>query len=72
MILTDRGRHALVNANVVPAKRSTVQGRAQPPPPPPTRSRSASIAPAVKPIYDEDLHAQPTMIIDINRVRRRR
>jgi len=77
MILTDRGRHAVVNANVIPAKRTTVQGRAVSPPgrtqpPPPPRSRSASIAPAVKPIYDDDLHAQPTMIIDINRVRRDR
>jgi hypothetical protein len=48
------------------------RGRSRPsrqrsaPPPPPQRRSSA------KPIYDEDLHAAPTMIIDINRMRRRR
>jgi serine/threonine-protein kinase len=35
------------------------------PPPPPRKTQT-------KPIYDEDLHAAPTMIIDINRMRRRR
>lgn len=36
------------------------------PPPPPARKS------ATRPVYDEDLHAAPTMIIDINRMRRRR
>ncbi len=37
-------------------------------PPPPTRPPTR---PAARPIYDEDLHSAPTMIIDIGRMRRR-
>jgi eukaryotic-like serine/threonine-protein kinase len=44
--------------------------RAAQPPPPPARPPQRKSQP--KPIYDEDLHAAPTMIIDINRMRRRR
>jgi eukaryotic-like serine/threonine-protein kinase len=40
----------------------------QPPPVPPSRKSQ----PKQPVIYDEDLHAAPTMIIDINRMRRRR
>jgi hypothetical protein len=43
-----------------------------PPPIPPQARRGSTIAPAVKPIFDEDLHAAPTMIIDINKMKRRR
>ena len=39
------------------------KSRGQPPPPPPRKAR---------PIYDEELHAAPTMIIDIGRMRRQR
>jgi len=75
MILPDKGRNApQANANVV--KRQSRPQRSVPPPlppPAPPRTRSASIAPAVKPqVWDEDLHAAPTMIIDINRMRRGR
>ncbi|HEY5949730.1 MAG TPA: serine/threonine-protein kinase [Kofleriaceae bacterium] len=44
----------------------TRQRPSQPPPPPQRKSQPRT------PIYDEDLHAAPTMIIDINRMRRRR
>ena len=37
-----------------------------PPPPPPSKKRSAA-----QPIFDEELHAAPTMIIDIGRMRQR-
>ena len=57
-ILTDRGRAA----QPVRAPR----GRTQPPPPPPPKKPST-----VRPIFDEDLHAAPTMIIDIGRMRER-
>jgi hypothetical protein len=40
----------------------------QPPPPPPRQRKSQPKTP----IYDEDLHAAPTLILDINRMRRRR
>jgi serine/threonine protein kinase len=40
--------------------------RTQPPPPP------SPPAAGVRPIYDEDLHSAPTMIIDIGRMRNRR
>jgi hypothetical protein len=46
------------------------QRAAQPPPPPPAAARKSR--PKQPIIYDEDLHAAPTMIIDINRMRRRR
>jgi hypothetical protein len=50
------------------------------PPPPPARSREPTRPPpsragkpsAVRPVFDEDLHAAPTMIIDINRMRQRK
>ena len=38
-----------------------------PPPPPPAAQKKS----APRPIYDEDIHAQPTMIIDIGRMRQR-
>jgi eukaryotic-like serine/threonine-protein kinase len=44
------------------------QPRARPSPPPAPSRKSQPRTP----IYDEDLHAAPTMIIDINRMRRRR
>jgi hypothetical protein len=72
-ILGDRGRAA---QPPVPPKR----GRTQPPPPPPPRAATARAAAppprpgkpsTVRPIFDEDLHAAPTMIIDIGRMRKR-
>jgi serine/threonine-protein kinase len=50
-----------------PRGRNSRQRPAQQPPPPPARKSKPK-----QPIYDEDLHAAPTMIIDINRMRRRR
>ena len=47
------------------------KARTQPPPPPPGRAQTARPKTGVPPIYDDDIHAQPTMIIDINRMRRR-
>ena len=42
------------------------------PPPPPTRAlKPSSPRPSARPVFDEDLHAAPTMIIDINRMRQR-
>ncbi|MEO8702803.1 MAG: hypothetical protein ABI867_22355, partial [Kofleriaceae bacterium] len=71
VILDNRGRHApmpepgggLGPAPPPPRPRK----RTQPPPPPPAAMRGAN-----KPVYDEDLHSAPTMIIDINRARRHR
>ncbi|MFT3699651.1 MAG: serine/threonine-protein kinase [Kofleriaceae bacterium] len=60
-IITDRGRHA----PTPPA--APRRGRTQPPPPPPAKKPST-----VRPIFDEELHAAPTMIIDIGRMRQRR
>ena len=57
-ILTDRGRAA----QSTPRPR----GRTQPPPPPPPKHPAT-----VRPIFDEDLHAAPTMIIDIGRMGQR-
>jgi len=57
-ILTDRGRAAQ------PTPRP--RGRTQPPPPPPPKHPAT-----VRPIFDEDLHAAPTMIIDIGRMGQR-
>jgi hypothetical protein len=45
--------------------------RSAQPPPVPSRPPTRKSQPKT-PIYDEDLHAAPTMIIDINRMRRRR
>jgi len=49
-----------------PRGRSRQRPAVQPPPPPTRKSKPRA------PVYDEDLHAAPTMIIDINRMRRRR
>ena len=62
MILENGPRRA--NANVVPRQ---ARGRTQPPPP----ARGTSRQPA-RPLYDEELHSAPTMIIDIGRMRRNR
>jgi serine/threonine protein kinase len=60
-ILDGRGRHAPPLPE--PPRR---RGKTQPPPTPPARRTGA------RPIYDEDLHSAPTMIIDIGRMRRNR
>jgi serine/threonine-protein kinase len=54
-----------------PPPARTPRGATQPPPIPP-QGRRAAVTPAVKPVFDDDLHGAPTMIIDINRMRRRR
>jgi hypothetical protein len=74
VILENRGRSAASsNGPIGHEKRPSRPQRAQSPPPAPgARARGATIAPSIKPVYDEDLHAAPTMIIDINRMRRRR
>ncbi len=48
------------------------KGPTKPPPPPPARAPTRGQAPPVKPIYDDDLHSAPTMIIDIGRMKRGR
>jgi len=45
------------------------RGRTQPPPVPAPRGRGKP--PSARPIYDEELHSAPTMIIDIGRMRSR-
>ena len=48
------------------------RARTQPPPTPPVPSRgSRPSRPPPAPIYDEELHSAPTMIIDIRRIRNR-
>jgi serine/threonine-protein kinase len=59
MILTDRGRNA-PPPPPPPAKR-----RVTPPPPPGSPNRAAM------PIHDEDIHAVPTMIINVERMKQR-
>jgi serine/threonine-protein kinase len=61
LILDGRGRNA---PQPHPPER---KARAQPPPPP----RSAP-QPSARPIYEDDVHSAPTMIIDIGRTRGRR
>jgi hypothetical protein len=56
-ILTDRGR----SAQMAQVRR----GQPPPPPPPPRPVKPSS----VRPIFDEDLHAAPTMIIEVGRMR---
>jgi hypothetical protein len=56
-------RSAQMAAQQAPRKKG-----ASGPPPPPTRSVKPS---TVRPVFDEDLHAAPTMIIDIGRMRQR-
>jgi len=63
-ILDSRGRNAPPAQPQAPALRR--RGRTQPPPPPPPQPQPRSRGP----IYDEDLHSAPTMIIDIGRMRR--
>jgi serine/threonine protein kinase len=69
VILDDRGRSAAAKATVNEAPRR--KPRTQPPPPPAPRETRRS-GQAARPIYDEDLHSAPTMIIDIGRMRRGR
>jgi eukaryotic-like serine/threonine-protein kinase len=49
------------------AAAATRAGKSKSPPPPPTPKKRTG----VRPIYDEELHAAPTMIIDIGRMRQR-
>jgi serine/threonine-protein kinase len=64
------GRRAAAMAAAPPSR---PRGRTQPPPPPPPRQRARTQPPPPpRPIYDEELHAAPTMIIDVGRLRRGR
>jgi len=63
VILEDRGRRAPPR----PPPPGRRVARTQPPPPPPAAKKSR-----IEPDFDEDLHAAPTMIIDIGRMRQRR
>ena len=60
-LILDNGR----GRNAPPAPR---KGRTQPPPPPRGTGRGQ---PQARPIFDDDLHSAPTMIIDIGRMRGR-
>jgi hypothetical protein len=53
----------------VAARPRPQRGRTQPPPIPAPRGSARQ---PVRPIYDEELHSAPTMIIDIGRMRRNR
>jgi len=66
VILQNRGRHAPPQAaqSMTSASRRP-RARTQPPPIPPA-ARTAT-----RPVYDEDVHSAPTMIIDIGRARSR-
>jgi eukaryotic-like serine/threonine-protein kinase len=68
-ILDGRGRRATGNSNRHTGDEPPTS-RGRPPPQPPQRRPTSK--PGTKPIYDEELHAAPTLIIDINRMRRRR
>ena len=65
MILDGRGRNARL-------RRAAGSRRAPQPHARLLLLRPQAARPTPKPIYDEDLHGAPTMIIDINRMRRRR
>jgi len=87
-ILTDRGRSTQMPAQPQRPTRPPQQAQRQPtqqgagaqprrrtsppPPPPPAKRPPAGKPSTVRPIFDEDLHAAPTMIIDIGRMRQRR
>ncbi len=76
--------HTIPRAAIQAAQAAAARGRTQPPPlPPPRRTALRGSQPGIQPPpvpsnkvpsnqFDEELHAAPTMIIDINRVRRRR
>jgi serine/threonine protein kinase len=72
-ILDDRGRAAPQFR--APPRRNRTLPPPLPPPPPPAKTakpgKPAVPGSTVRPIYDEDLHAAPTMIIDIGRMRQR-
>jgi serine/threonine-protein kinase len=67
MILDDRRQRRSAQRN------AARPGKSQPPPPPPTKKSPGGEAARSRPrpIYDEDLHAAPTLIIDIGRMRQR-
>jgi serine/threonine protein kinase len=60
---------AVAQAHVPPVPART-RPRTVPPPPPPPRQRGRTQPPPVRPVFDEELHAAPTMIIDVGRLRR--
>jgi serine/threonine-protein kinase len=66
VIIDGRGRQATQQPHPPTPAAPRSRGRTQPPPTPQPRP------PAARPIYDEDLHSAPTMIIDIGRMRRGR
>jgi len=71
LILKDRGRN-VITPPAAPPVASPPQRKSRKtnaPPPPPPAARRSSGKPAVP--VDEDLHAAPTMIIDIGRMRQR-
>jgi serine/threonine-protein kinase len=81
VILEHRGRHASHALPPVPQRIERIEprpassprnrGKTMPPPIPPPRPKTSTRQP-VSPIYDEELHSAPTMIIDIGRMRRGR
>ena len=62
MILDGRGR----NAAAQPPPRARSKPKTMPPPPPPPKRPPSRVY-----VEPEDVHSQPTMIIDINQMRRR-
>jgi len=62
LILDGRGRHA-----PQPHRPERSKPKTQPPPPP----RGSGHQPSARPVFDDDVHSAPTMIIDISRNRGR-
>jgi eukaryotic-like serine/threonine-protein kinase len=70
-LILDNGRGRTTPPRAEPAQvPPRRKGRTQPPPPPPPRGTGRQ--PPVRPVFDEELHSAPTMIIDIGRMRRQR
>ena len=65
------GRRAAAMAQAAAASRPQ-RPPTRPPPPPPPRRRAGTQPPPVRPVFDEELHGAPTMIIDVGRLRRGR
>jgi eukaryotic-like serine/threonine-protein kinase len=59
-------------APVAPPPAPRPRAGTRPPPPPPPRARAGTRPPPVRRDFDEELHAAPTMIIDVGRIRGRR
>ena len=69
-LILDNGRARNLPPQEAPPRRAAPPPPPPPPAPPPRRPTRGG-QPAVEPIYDDDLHSAPTMIIDLARIRNR-